>query len=221
VSEELNEPAFDASPGADTQFPVPQLHGRYVFLRQVHAEDYRLLRAVELTGEPAVRWRFRGSSPSPETWAHTLWNGILAQFIVVRVGDEPAPLGMVFAYRPSFQDGHVWLAAHTFGPQRPSPLMMFGTALFIEHVFTCWNFHKLYLEVAAYNLPQFESGTGRLFEVEGRLRDHFWYGGRRWDQVFLAMYRETWERESVRVLAAQRPPAQVTASVRLPPRQDT
>jgi hypothetical protein len=198
-------------------FQVPVTHGRQVYLREVMPEDYRFLRAAELSGELGIRWRFRGSSLSPERWIQSLWQSVLVQHVVVS-RKEPTPLGLALAYRPSFQDGHVYIATESFRPGTRSPLMIFGSALFIEYVFRCWNFHKLYFEVAEYNLPQFHSGIGKLFEVEGRLRDHFWYDGRRWDQYHLALYREAWERESKRILRTQAAGPPTHMRIRMPPR---
>ena len=95
--------------------------------------------------------------------------------------------------------------------------MVFGVALFIDYVFTCWDFHKLYLEVSEYNAGQFQSGIGRLFDLEARLREHLWYGGRHWDELILALYRQTWEERAGRLLAAARPPAEQRHVVRIPP----
>ena len=196
-------------------FGVAPLRGQHVLLRLIIPEDYRFLRVAELSGDLGVRWRFRGSTASPEQWSQSLWQSTLAQYLVVRT-DDPTPLGLVAAYRANFQDGHAYLAAETFGGRRPAPVMLFGVALFIDYLFACWNFHKLYLEVVEYNMDQFESGIGRLFDVEGRLRHHVWYDGRRWDQLLLALYRDTWRRESARVLVAARGPDEVHMTVRLP-----
>jgi hypothetical protein len=95
--------------------------------------------------------------------------------------------------------------------------MFFGVALFLDYVFTCWNFEKLYLEVTEYNLAQFRSGMGRFFDVEARLRGHVWYAGRRWDQLTLALYRERWQRQAGRILGAVRAPAEQRLIMRLPP----
>jgi hypothetical protein len=201
--------------GGPSSFRVPPLRGRHVFLRPVAPDDYRFLRAAELGGELAVRWRLRGASASPEQWAQNLWQSVLAQYLVVGAR-EPTPLGLVAVYQPNHRDGFAFLAAERFGPPRPVPVMMFGVALFIEHVFRCWNFHKLYLEVPEYNVSQLASGIGRLFTLEGRLREHLWYDGRRWDQIVLALYRDTWARESRRLLAAAVGPGDVVLRVPLP-----
>jgi hypothetical protein len=83
--------------------------------------------------------------------------------------------------------------------------MMFGLALFLRYVFTCWNFRKLYMEVAEYNYEQFSSGAGRFFEVEGRLREHFYYGGRYWDKLILTLSRETFRDRGAAVLSLEDP----------------
>jgi RimJ/RimL family protein N-acetyltransferase len=197
------------------RFRVAPLVGRHVFLRQIAPDDYRLLRSAELGGELAVRWRYRGSTLSPEQWAQGLWHSTLVQYLVIGV-EDPTPLGLVAVYQANFQDQHAYLAVETLGARRPSPLMMFGVSLFVDYVFTCWSFHKLYLEVAEYNVGQFQRGIGRWLEIEGRLREHLWYDDRRWDQLLIAIYRDSWRRESSRMVAAARAPQELRARVRLP-----
>ncbi|MGO9955502.1 MAG: GNAT family N-acetyltransferase [Solirubrobacteraceae bacterium] len=193
------------------------LDGRHVYLRPVLVGDYAALSAAEQTGELAIRWRFRGATPSPERWVQNLWQNILAQFIVVRRSDN-RPLGLVMSYRADFQDGHAHLAIESFDTAQRGPHMMLGGALFIEYVFNCWDFHKLYLEVPEFNMSQIASGVGRLFAVEGRKRDHTFYGGRRWDEYTLALYRDTWRAlaESRAVLAMEARLPQRIAHVRMP-----
>jgi hypothetical protein len=111
---------------------------------------------------------FQGSTPSPEQWAQTTWGPTLAQFMVVTRRRNDA-IGMVAAYQANFQDGFAHFAAVRFDPRSRSPLMIFGVAVFLEYVFSCWDFRKLYLEVPEYNYGQLASGHGRLFVIEGRL----------------------------------------------------
>jgi hypothetical protein len=185
---------------------LPQLHGRTVHLRQITPNDYALIRAAELGGDLAVRWRFRGTTPDPEQWLRVLWQGVLTQYLVVPNHDSK-PLGLVAAYGANFQDGHAHFAVEAFGASGRTPALMLGAALFVDYVFTCWPFHKLYAEVAEYNAAQFGSGIGRILQLEARLRDHLWYDGRRRDELILAIYREAWDERSPRILAAARRPA--------------
>lgn len=203
---------------ADTELPIAPLLGRHVYLRPVLSADYAAIRAAELTGELAVRWRFRGSTPSPERWAQGLWQSVLAQYVIARQSDN-RPLGLAMTYGANFQDGHAHLAVESFPPQERAPHMMLGGALFVEYVFTCWNFHKLYLELPEYNLSQIASGLNRLFVIEARKREHLYYGGRRWDELTLALYRDTWMQQSKTILAAEAQALQRIAHVRVPSRK--
>jgi hypothetical protein len=163
-----------------------------------------------------MRWRFRGSTPSPDTWAQSIWAGVLAQYLIVARAQE-VPIGLVLAYRASFQDGYAYVAAAHFSEKDRSPLMMFGTAYFLRYVFSCWNFRKLYMETSEYNFEQFRSGAGKLFEIEGRMRDHSFFSGRYWDELILSISREAWEREGPRLLdAAESTDPVVTARIRVP-----
>jgi RimJ/RimL family protein N-acetyltransferase len=182
-------------------------------------EDYRNLRQIETSGPIAHRWRLRGAVPSPEAWAQGLSTGVLAQFLVMARKDD-RPIGVAFAYHPNFQDGFASFAAARFDPASRSPLMMLGVGLALDYFFTCWNFRKLYMEVAEYNYSQFEAGLGRLFEIEGRFRDHWFYDGQLWDLLTLAIYREAWEDLGPRLLAAERPEEARRVIVRVPSRPD-
>lgn len=181
-------------------FREPRLQGQHIYLRPLAPEDYSTLQRFD-SSEAGVRWRFRGSTPSPEQWVQMAWNSVLAQFVVARRRDGRA-LGLVVVYRPNFQYRHAYFAAVTFGSSS-SPLMVFGCALLFEYAFTCWDFHKLYFELPEYNLSQFGSGLGRYFELEGRLREHSYYAGRQWDELILALYRENWLERGKRLLAAE------------------
>jgi RimJ/RimL family protein N-acetyltransferase len=173
-------------------FQSPPLAGRHVYLRPVLPEDYRNLQRVETISPLGPRWRFRGSTPSPEQWLQSTWDATLVQYLVVgKQRDEP--VGLVAIYQANFQDGHALLAATKFDPESRSPLLILGLAMFLDYVFSCWDFRKLYLEVPEYNYPQFASGNNRFFTVEGRLTDHSFMSGQLWDQLILAIHRDMWK----------------------------
>jgi RimJ/RimL family protein N-acetyltransferase len=169
----------------------------------VNPDDYRFLHAVETSEQLGPRWRFRGTTPSPEQWAQVSWSTTLAQFMVIGRQTD-APVGIVAVHQPDFQDGHAKFSAARFDPGKPSPAMMLGLALFLDYVFGCWNFRKLYMEVPEYNYEQMASGSGSFFEVEGRLRDHYYFSGRYWDQLILAVHRHSWIDRSAAVLRVAR-----------------
>jgi len=77
--------------------------------------------------------------------------------------------------------------------------MGLGMALFLQYVFTCWNFRKLYAEFPEFNLPLFESALRRGYcQLEGRLREHVYFGRRYWDLLTVAVYRDVWDTISAR-----------------------
>lgn len=195
--EETHPPEGGNLPAEET-FAAPSLRGRHVYLRPVTAKDYPFLQRVEMSTDLLFRWRLRGATPSPEQWVQMVWHQVLAQFMVMsRQRDKP--IGLVSIYRPNFQDGYAYLSAARLDPSRSSPLMVLGVSLFAQYVFACWNFRKLYMEVPEFNWPQLASGVGRYFELEGRQRDHFYFDGRYWDQLTLAVYREVMQREGLRL----------------------
>lgn len=206
-----------ASPShASHPFTAPHLAGIRVRLRPILPKDYGFLQTVELMSDLHFRFRLRGATPSPEQWSQTLWHSVLAQFLVVTQAQDRI-IGLVMAYRPNFQDGHAHVGAARFGTDTRSPLMMLGFGLFVQYVFTCWNFRKLYLETPEFNYEQFASGSGRYFEVEARLREHFFFDGRYWDQLTLAIYRDRWTHYAQRLLAAEAPDHTRRVRVTVPP----
>jgi hypothetical protein len=81
--------------------------------------------------------------------------------------------------------------------------MIIGFALFLNYVFSCFDFRKLYMELPEFNYDQFASGEGRYFELEARLRDHSFFGGRYWDELVLAIYQDKWQEGEGRLMLRQ------------------
>lgn len=162
-------------------------------------EDFGYIRLVETSSTFAPRWRLRGRTPSPPDWAQSSSSDVLAQFMVVSNRDS-SRIGLVTVFRPNFQDGHARLAAVAFAPGTTSPIMPLAVGLFIDYVFRCWNFRKLYMDVAEYNLPQMASGLARVFQVEGRLSEHYYFDGRYWDKFILSLTRKAWAEHPKRFL---------------------
>jgi hypothetical protein len=180
---------------------IPSLQGRNVWLRPVVPDDYPFLHAVELGADLGPRWRFRGSTPSPEKWGQATWSSSLAQFLVVG-RQSNKPIGIAAVHQANFQDGFAYMSAARFEPSRPSPAMMIGLAIFLNYVFTCWDFRKLYMEVPEYNYERFASAIKQYCQLEGRLREHLYFGDRYWDQLTLAIYRDHWRSVGDKALRA-------------------
>ena len=171
---------------------APSLSGRRVSLRAVRDTDYDFLYQLAVDEEMGFRWRHRGETPGPEAFHQALWNGVLVQFVICdrRTGD---PVGHAFAYNANFRYQTCFIAMGVKPSLVGSGWSIEAGRMFIDYLFAMWPFRKIYAEVGEFNFPQFASGTGTAFEVEGRLRDHEFYGNRYWDLFVLALYRERYE----------------------------
>ncbi len=168
------------------------LRGRHVYLRAVLPDEYEDLYLRETSGALASRGGLEGTTPAFDEWLRQRSASTLARFVVLGDADHRR-LGLVSLFNADMRNGHAHLALSSFDATRPSPLVMMGCGLFIEYAFSCWPLNKLYLDVADYNLEQFSSGVGRLFEAEGRLKDHHYLDGRYWDHHILAISKDRWQ----------------------------
>ena len=153
--------------------------------------EYEDLYLRETSGALSSRGGLEGATPAFEEWLKQRSATALARFVVLGVADHRR-LGLVFLFNVDMRNGHAHLAVSSFDATRPSPLVMMGCGLFIDYTFSCWPLHKLYLDVADYNLEQFSSGLGKLFEAEGRLKNHHYLDGRYWDHHILAISKDRW-----------------------------
>jgi len=170
---------------------VGGLRGREVYLRAVLPEEYQDLYLRETSGAHAAGGGLEGTTPPLDEWVRQSAARSLARFVIVGAGDHRR-LGLVSLFNADLANGHAHVALTSFDATRPSPLVMMGCGLLIEHAFSCWPFHKLYLDVAGHNLERLRLGRGGPFEVEGTLRDHHYLEGRRWDHQIVAVFREGW-----------------------------
>ena len=167
-------------------------------LRPLVDADFWPLYMASLEPRNAHRWRWRGHTPSPDVFRHTLYGeAVLAQFMVIVDGDLNAPpIGSVLAYNADMTARHCSVAAQRLSPSndpKQQGLMIEGTLVLIQYLFDHFNFHKVYFEVPEYNLTMFFGGDGALLVSEADQPDHYWYGDRYWSKRTFALYRSTWE----------------------------
>ena len=135
--------------------------------------------------------RFAGATPSPEKIAASLWDSVLAQFVVEDASGQ-SPLGLVSVTSPNFRDGYAYMSAVGLPDVQGSGLMVEAALLGFNYGFATWPFRKIYMEATETSYASFKSGLGRLFSEEGRLREHSFWNGRYVDLLILAVYRATW-----------------------------
>ncbi len=193
-------PASPAQPAPPSDHPpLQRTVGRWITLRPIRHADYDAIRLAELSDQLGVRWRHRGTTPSPEAFAQALWAGVLVQYLVVD-NDDHALVGLVTAYNADLQSGTCHVGFARFDRTDRSPGLIEGVLLVADHLFTHWTFRKLYGETLEFNLADLGGVLSPLLTEEGRLRQHAYAGGRYWDLVHLALYREVWEAHRARLL---------------------
>jgi len=176
----------------DSWKPAP-LKTERIVLDPVSPSHYEFLRRAEVNLLGAT-WRHRGAVRSPETFASSVWAGVLCQYLALN-RPEGQPLAWFQCYNADQASGTAFLSAGRFSPATSLDLsFMEASWIFVEHLFDCWPFRKLVMEVPEFNLSRLESGIGDVFQIEGRLLEMIWAGGRYWDLVLLTIDRAAWSR---------------------------
>lgn len=173
--------------GSDPLAPVLTGHG--LRLDPVTPEDTRFLYTLAIAPETSYHWRYRGAPPSLERFTGDMWNQMVVQFVARRIEDNQ-PVGQVIAYSADPTARFVYVGAVFVPSYTGTGLAAHAVGVFVRYLFHTFPLSKVYLEIPGYNWPQLRSGEGTLFEVEGVLRDHYYYAGRCWDQYLCAIYRD-------------------------------
>jgi RimJ/RimL family protein N-acetyltransferase len=169
----------------------PLMSTRRIRLRVITDRDSHFLYEMMTSPQSGGRVRFAGATPSPEKIASSLWESVLAQFIIEGIGSQK-PLGLVAITSPNFRDGFAYISA--LGPTETQGLGLIaeGVLLGFHYAFSTWPFRKIYMEATEESYQAFKSGLGRFFVQEGQLKEHIFWNGRFIDLLLLAVYRETW-----------------------------
>jgi RimJ/RimL family protein N-acetyltransferase len=173
--------------------------GRFVLLRPILPEDHRALYAISTEDETNFRWRYRGALPPFEVFMAGLHSEVMAQFVVCPKDDPRQILGLVVAYHADLNSGTCYLGT----VMRSEALRGMGfeaSCLFIRYLFRTWALRKIYMEVVEYNMYLIASGEGRLYHVEGRMKERFYYAGTFWDNLLLTVEKNSAEEYIERLL---------------------
>lgn len=180
---------------------TPPVRSTRIALRSIVREDYDYLHALASDPAASYRWRYRGGTPSPEAFAAQLWDGVLAQFMVLS-RESGRPVGAVALYNANLHSGYVYLSLIADPRIRRTGISMDAGLLLCNYAFANWNLRRVYLETTEFNLEQFGSGEGRYFHEAARLRDHEFFSDRYWDLVTLVVERDDFADYGPRLLAA-------------------
>jgi RimJ/RimL family protein N-acetyltransferase len=170
---------------------VGLLSSRHIRLRPLTEGDRAFVYQLMVSGRSGGRVRFGGATPPPEQVAASLWDSVLAQFLIegARSGK---PLGLVAITTPNFRDGFAYISALGADWAQGRGMVAEGVMLALHYAFMTWPFRKIYMEASEASYAAFGSGLGRFFAEEGRLKHHTFWDGRYMDVAIFAVYRETW-----------------------------
>lgn len=180
----------------DLRTPRTPLEGRRVRLVPLTGAHHGEALDLFTQGDNFNRFRLRGTTASPESFLRLLWDRVLCQFAVVHAGRMVA---LVSAFEADMRNRHVHVAV-VARPDAAPGAGLEGLALLMEHLFTEFDFRKVYAEVMESNLEAFRSGLERVAAVEGRLVDHEYHGGGYEDMLILSVTREGWQVHADRLL---------------------
>ena len=172
---------------------------RRVRLRPLTERDSGFIYQLMVSEHSGGRVRFGGATPSPEKVAASIWESVLAQFVIEgrSTGEQ---LGLVAITSPNFRDGFAYLSALGSDGSQGSGIVAEGVLLAFNYAFMTWPFRKIYMEATEESYRAFYSALGHFFSEEGRLKQHSFWNGRYMDLAILAVYRETWVRLSPEVM---------------------
>jgi hypothetical protein len=115
--------------------------------------------------------RFGGGTPSPDKIASSLWESVLAQFII-ESADSQKLLGLVAITSPNFRDGFAYTSALGATEVQGSGLIAEGVLLGFNYVFTTWPFRKMYMEGTEESYRAFKSAR-KILHRRGPLAETY------------------------------------------------
>ncbi len=190
------------SEGANTGAPASRpalMCSRRVRLRPLTERDSAFLYQLMVSDRSGGRVRFGGATPSPEKVATSLWESVLAQFLI-EGRSSTEQLGLVAITSPNFRDSFAYLSALASDQAQSYGIVAEGVLLAFNYAFLTWPFRKIYMEATEESYQAFYSGLGHFFTEEGRLKQHTFWNGRYMDMAVFAVYRETWAQLSPEIL---------------------
>jgi RimJ/RimL family protein N-acetyltransferase len=172
--------------------PSPVLEKRGIGLRPIRPEDFEHLRQAEFLTLKG-RWRTRGSTPTADSYAALVSQGVLVQALAFRGGSggDRSLVGWYQLYNVEHDQGVGSIGMASFD-WNGSAAFTVGAILFVDYCFSLWPLRKMYVEVPRYNEHVISSFNDALVE-EGCLRERVFYMGEFVDVGIYSLGRGTWD----------------------------
>jgi len=182
--------------GSDRSVALPST--KHVRIRPITERDSAFIYQLMTSHRSGGRVRFGGATPSPQQVSASLWESVLAQFIIEGISSG-RPLGLTAITTPNFRDGFAYFSALGSDESQGHGMLVEGVFLTFEYAFATWPFRKIYMEATEESYQTFYGGLHRFFTEEGRLKQHTFWNGRYMDMAIFAVYRDNWDRFSPQI----------------------
>jgi len=190
-----------SSAGGPPRRSASPLGSRRTRQRPVVPADYGYLSDLTRSGGGAVLRGQRGRAISPERFAAVLWEGVLAQHIILDIATG-APVGLIRACDADLRNGFAYLSLALDRRVQGRGWPLEAAVLFVNHVFRTWPLRKLYAELLGSEMHAIASGLGRILIEEGRLVAHEYVDGSWVDVHIVGLFRERWEAAAPQLLGS-------------------
>ena len=170
---------------------------RRLSLHPARPEYMDAIAEMALTG--AIDWPWGGRSESAESFRESSVAGVLCQFVAV-TRLNGAPVGLVRATGANFFHRFAYLQALFPSSSRGQGLPAEALAVFVDYLFRRYAFRNLYAEMIQPVYDALMTGSERLFDVEGRFREHALHEGEFVDKVVLTVRHQSWLEQRERLL---------------------
>lgn len=174
--------------------PSAATQNRRVDLRPLTPADYEF--AYQTLVDPAAGGRlarYGGGVPSRDQVIATMWDQVLAQFVVVgrQTGHRH---GLVIVTSPDFRNRFAYISIVGSPTRRTGRVALEGGLLAIDYAFATWDLRKVYAEVISSNAGQF-GRIDKYASLEARYAAHVFVDGAYRDVLVFALYRDRWMSE--------------------------
>ena len=166
---------------------APVFNTRHLSLSPLSNDDIPEAYALAMDGTNWIRWILRGSTNSISDYAARLFSPNILSQMVARTRSDGTLVAHVLAYEGTKSHVKVAIVSSASDRRLGMPGEAFGC--FIDFLFMNFPIRKVYVEMLE---PEWERQhhLGRLFGVEGALREHEYYGGRWVDLIIASSFRE-------------------------------
>lgn len=190
--------AQDAAMGV----PLSGVRTRLAPMTDAHVED---LHAIATSGPAIGEWPCLGKNLSVVEFYRELWAAGSMHFAIERT-DSDAVIGLVHAVEPNFRNLTVGIGMMLAPDLWRSGWPLEAVVTYVDYLFVGWRFRKLYFRVSGSGVERIGSAIGLVLERECVQRDHFVLAQGATDDLYtLALQREVWERNEVRLMFGRRP----------------